>query len=90
MNVTIVKKIHPNFRKKRPHAPVDDDALRIAAREFGRKGGQARAKKLTPRERSIAASRAARARWGSRLRRMAEAAGLKTGREASGEQEGES
>lgn len=65
-------------RKKKPHAPVDEDAMRIAARHFGRKGGQARSKKLTPRERTAAARHAARKRWGYRLQRLTEAAGRTT------------
>ena len=36
-----------------------------AGRVGGRKGGKARAAGMTPEQRSIAAQRAARARWGS-------------------------
>ena len=35
-----------------------------AAQELGKKGGKARAAKLTPEERSARASAAAKARWG--------------------------
>jgi hypothetical protein len=34
--------------------------------EIGRKGGKARAKNLTPEQRSDSASKAAKARWGKR------------------------
>jgi len=36
-------------------------------RRGGKKGGKARAAKMTPEERSEAARKAARARWGARL-----------------------
>ena len=39
------------------------DELSSAAAEMGRKGGKARAKKLTPEERSEIAKKAARTRW---------------------------
>jgi hypothetical protein len=39
------------------------DSLSKAAREFGKRGGQARAKKLTKQERQDSARRAAQARW---------------------------
>ena len=42
---------------------TDDDGKDKAAVELGRRGGKARAKKLTPEERSEIARRAARARW---------------------------
>lgn len=42
---------------------TDDDGKNKAAVELGRMGGQARAKILTPEERSEIARRAARARW---------------------------
>ena len=74
MNVTVIRKLHPNYRKRKPHVPVDEDAAKSAASAFGRMGGQARARKLTKQERSLAASKAARARWGNRLRHMVEAA----------------
>lgn len=41
--------------------------------EMGKAGGLARAKKLTPRQRSMSARRAARARW-EKVRRAKEAA----------------
>ena len=40
-----------------------DDGKSKAAVELGRKGGQARAKKLTPEQRSEIARRAAKIRW---------------------------
>ena len=43
---------------------IDDDSKNKAAQELGRKGGQARAKKLTPEQRSEIARKAAKARWG--------------------------
>lgn len=39
------------------------DKINSAAVELGRKGGLARAKKLTPDERKKSASKAAKARW---------------------------
>ena len=42
---------------------VTDDGKSKAAVELGRKGGQARAKNLTPRKRRLIAVRAARKRW---------------------------
>jgi hypothetical protein len=45
-----------------PKKPAEKDS---AAVELGRRGGEARAKKLSPKERSTSASKAARARWGS-------------------------
>ncbi len=44
-------------------ADVDDDGKDKAAQELGRKGGKARAAKLTPRQRAEIASVAASARW---------------------------
>ncbi len=41
-----------------------DDGKNKAAQELGRKGGQARAKKLTDKQRSEIARKAAKARWG--------------------------
>ena len=41
-----------------------DDGKNKAAVELGRKGGQARAKKLTPEQRSEIARKAAKTRWG--------------------------
>ena len=41
-----------------------DDGKNKAAVELGRKGGQARAKKLTDKQRSEIARKAAKARWG--------------------------
>lgn len=40
-----------------------DEELSSAAAEMGRKGGKARAKKLTPEERSQIAKKAAQGRW---------------------------
>ncbi len=42
---------------------ADDDGKNKAAQELGRKGGRARAKKLTSEERSEIARKAAAARW---------------------------
>lgn len=44
---------------------VDEDGKSKAAKELGRKGGTARAKKLTKEQRSEIARRAAAARWKS-------------------------
>ena len=43
---------------------LTDDGKNKAAQELGRKGGQARAKKLTDKQRSEIARKAAKARWG--------------------------
>ena len=75
---TVIRRLHPNYRKRRPHVPVDEDAMRLAAKEFGRRGGQARALRLTKQERSASASKAARARWSKRMD-MLEAMGEKLG-----------
>lgn len=45
---------------------VDDDGKDKAAVALGRKGGKARAAKLTPEQRSEIAKKAAAKRWGSR------------------------
>ena len=45
---------------------LEDDGKDRAAVELGRKGGKARAEKLTPEERSEIARRAAKTRWGKR------------------------
>ncbi|MEE9589761.1 MAG: RNA-binding protein [Hyphomicrobiaceae bacterium] len=42
---------------------VDDDGKNKAAVELGRKGGKARAEKMTPEQRRKVAKKAARARW---------------------------
>lgn len=47
-------------------APMMDAAVRDYLRGLGRKGGAARAKKLTPAQRRAIAKRAAVARWGAR------------------------
>ncbi len=44
----------------------DSDALKYAARIFGRRGGKARAKALTAQERREIARKAALARWSRR------------------------
>ena len=44
---------------------VDDDGKNKAAVELGRKGGKARASKLTAEQRREIAIRAAKARWGT-------------------------
>ncbi len=43
---------------------TDDDGKNKAAQELGRKGGKARAAKMTPEQRSEIAKKAAKARWG--------------------------
>lgn len=47
-----------------PPAPDKDPAAVTLGRRGGLKGGKARAEKLTPAQRSEAARRAARSRWG--------------------------
>ncbi len=42
---------------------IDDDGKNKAAQELGRKGGQARAKKMTPERRREIAREAAATRW---------------------------
>lgn len=42
---------------------VEDDGKNKAAQELGRKGGKARAKRLTPKQRAEIAAAAAAARW---------------------------
>lgn len=53
-----------------PAATQDEAALRAVMAEMGRrggkKGGKARAEKLTPEERSEIARKAAQARWGKK------------------------
>ncbi len=44
---------------------TDDDGKNKAAVELGRKGGQARAKRLSKKRRAEIAKKAARVRWGS-------------------------
>ena len=46
--------------------PTNDDGKNKAAVELGRRGGQARAAKMTPEQRSEIARRAAEARWHKR------------------------
>ena len=43
-----------------------DDGKNKAAVELGRRGGQARAKKMTPKQRTDVARKAAQARWSKR------------------------
>ena len=45
---------------------IDDDGKNKAAVELGRKGGKARAEKMTPERRSEIARTAAAKRWGKR------------------------
>ncbi len=61
----------PNARQRADEAPMThattkDPAAVALGRKGGLKGGMARAKKLTAEERSEAARKAARARWGAR------------------------
>jgi len=55
-----------------PPAETPDDPVRAAAAILGRKGGlkggRARAEKLTPEERHVAATKAALARWKHRIK----------------------
>lgn len=51
---------------KQPEEPVKNPAAVALGRLGGIKGGAARAKKLTPEERSEIAKKAANARWSSR------------------------
>jgi hypothetical protein len=44
----------------------DDDGKDKAAQELGRKGGKARAAKMTPERRKEVAQKAAKARWGKK------------------------
>lgn len=50
-------------RKRKPDAAVSEAARLLAARG-ARKGGRARAQKLSPEERSRIAARGGKARWG--------------------------
>jgi len=45
--------------------PEPESPQARAGRSGGRKGGKTRAERMTPAQRSAAASRAAKARWGS-------------------------
>ena len=45
---------------------IDNDGKDKAAVDLGRKGGKARAKKLTPKQRADVARKAAQARWSKR------------------------
>ncbi|MBL8658326.1 MAG: hypothetical protein JNM75_01070 [Rhodospirillales bacterium] len=45
-------------------APPEDDGKDKAAQAMGRKGGKARAEKMTPERRAEIAKSAARSRWG--------------------------
>lgn len=51
---------------ERAIAEGKDPAAVLLGRKGGLKGGKARAARMTPKERSEAARKAARARWGSR------------------------
>lgn len=53
-----------------PDVTEPETAHQVHGREGGRKGGKARAEKLTPEERSEAATKAARARWAGRSRQQ--------------------
>jgi hypothetical protein len=46
--------------------PADNDREQVTVREAGAKGGQARAKALSPEKRQAIARRAAEARWGAK------------------------
>jgi len=56
------EKAKRDVRRKRPK-PSTEDGKSQAAVELGRKGGAARAKKLTKQRRSAVAKKAARTRW---------------------------
>jgi len=64
----LAKSIVDQATDEEPQEPVDDKGKNPAAVELGRlgglKGGKARAKKLTPEQRSEIARKAARKRWG--------------------------
>jgi hypothetical protein len=55
-------KIKRDVRRKRPK-PDTGDGKSKAAVELGRKGGAARARQLTPQQRSAVARKAAKTRW---------------------------
>ena len=52
-----------------PMEPKKDPAAVALGRRGGLKGGKARAKSMTKKERSASASKAARARWGAKARK---------------------
>jgi hypothetical protein len=56
------EKVKRDVRRKR-QKPYSEDGKSTAAVELGRKGGAARAKKLTRQRRSAVAKKAARTRW---------------------------
>ena len=58
-------KMKRDVRRKRPK-PDAEDGKSKAAVELGRKGGAARAKKLTQQQRSAVAKKAAKTRWSRR------------------------
>jgi hypothetical protein len=58
----VTKKVKRDVRRKR-QKPFTEDGKSKAAVELGRKGGAARAKKLTQRQRSAVAKKAAKTRW---------------------------
>jgi hypothetical protein len=58
----ITEKVKRDVRRQRPK-PDTQDGKSKAAVELGRKGGAARAKKLTKQRRSAVAKKAARIRW---------------------------
>jgi hypothetical protein len=60
------EKAKRDVRRKRPK-PHTEDGKSKAAIELGRKGGAARARKLTQERRSAVAKKAARARWKTSL-----------------------
>jgi hypothetical protein len=60
---------HPDHTKRKPKRSKDRytaDGRSKAAVELGRKGGAARAKTLTKKQRSALATKAAKTRWNSR------------------------
>jgi hypothetical protein len=55
--------VDPNRKRKRSHDRYTEDGKSKAAVELGRKGGAARAKTLTRKQRSSLAMKAAKTRW---------------------------
>ena len=66
-NVTAFNVVQRATAEDEPEAPPKKNPAAVAlGRLGGLKGGKARAKSLTPEQRSEIASKAARARWGRR------------------------
>ena len=66
-NVTAFNVVQQAIAEDKPEAPPDKNPAAVAlGRLGGLKGGKARAKALSPEQRSEIAKKAARARWGKR------------------------